>query len=75
VEAIAKRLGLSDEDVLSITKGPSATGWNAFDAALFRAADELHRDQFITDATWNVLDERYDDRRCSTQSSWWGSTR
>src|SRR5262245_12992461 len=37
-EAIAKRLGLSDEDVLGIARGPSATGWNAFDAALLRAA-------------------------------------
>lgn len=62
-EAIAKRLGLSDEDVLRIAKGPDALGWSAFDAVLIRAADELHRDQFITDATWEALDERYDDRQ------------
>ena len=30
-----------------------------FDAALLRAADELHDDSRISDATWAVLAERY----------------
>jgi alkylhydroperoxidase family enzyme len=62
-ETNAKRLGLTDEDVLRITKGPDATGWNAFDQALLRAADELHGDQFIQDATWKTLASRYNDKQ------------
>ena len=30
--------------------GPDAPGWDPFDAALVRATDELHRDDFISDA-------------------------
>jgi len=62
-ETNAKRLGLTDDDVLRITKGPKAAGWNAFDAALLQAADELHTDQFIQDATWKTLTSRYNDQQ------------
>jgi alkylhydroperoxidase family enzyme len=62
-EANARRLGLTDEDVLRITKGPKAPGWSAFDAALLLAADELHADQFIQDGTWKTLSSRYSERQ------------
>jgi 4-carboxymuconolactone decarboxylase len=52
--------GLTEDEVRRITKGPDAAGWDAFDATLLRAADELHRDAFVTDATWAALSERYD---------------
>jgi 4-carboxymuconolactone decarboxylase len=42
------------------TAGPGAD-WDAFEAALLRAADELHVDSCIGDATWAVLAGRYDD--------------
>ena len=57
----ATRAGLSDDDILRITKGPDAPGWNAFDAALLRAADELYGDQHIADSTWTALKLRYSD--------------
>jgi alkylhydroperoxidase family enzyme len=59
----ARQAGLSDEEILRVAKGPDARGWGAADAALLRAADELHRDQFITDATWNALSGRYNDHQ------------
>jgi 4-carboxymuconolactone decarboxylase len=59
----AKRAGLTDEDIIRISKGPDAAGWNAADRALLRAADELHRDQHITDATWTLLKQRYSDNQ------------
>ncbi|HQR19296.1 MAG TPA: carboxymuconolactone decarboxylase family protein [Burkholderiaceae bacterium] len=55
--------GLTDEDFRRIKEGPLASGWVPFDAALIRAADELHADAFIGDATWAILAERYDRRQ------------
>jgi alkylhydroperoxidase family enzyme len=56
---IGRASGLSDEEIVRIADGPHALGWDPFDAALLRAADELHEDQFMGDATWNALSERY----------------
>jgi 4-carboxymuconolactone decarboxylase len=56
-----KQAGITDEELTRITKGPDAAGWNAFDAALLRAADELHTSRFITDATWKTLAGRYNE--------------
>ena len=60
---VAGRAGLSKEDITRITQGPDAPGWNAADATLLRAVDELHNDQHISDATWAGLKERYDERQ------------
>jgi alkylhydroperoxidase family enzyme len=43
-----------------VGQGPDAKGWSPFDAALLRAAGELHGQAFIGDATWNALADRYD---------------
>ena len=51
----AQRAGLSDAEILRVSKGPDAPGWSASDRLWLRAADELHKDQFITDATWQGL--------------------
>ena len=58
-----KQAGLSDEEILRITKGPDAPGWSGFDATLIRAADELHGDAFITDETWQALAAKYDEKQ------------
>ena len=54
-----KGAGLTDEEIARIKEGPDAKGWSPFDAALLRAADELHADAFISDTTWAALSERY----------------
>jgi alkylhydroperoxidase family enzyme len=59
----AKRAGLSDEEILRISKGPKAAGWNRADADLLRAADELHREQFVTEPTWTALAARYNEHQ------------
>lgn len=51
----AKRAGLTDADILRVSKGADAAGWSGSDVLMLRAADELHRDHFISDATWNAL--------------------
>ncbi|MDD9937339.1 MAG: carboxymuconolactone decarboxylase family protein [Myxococcales bacterium] len=55
--------GLTEDDIERIKAGPEAEGIDPFDATLLRAADELHDDQFISDATWKALGERYDERQ------------
>jgi alkylhydroperoxidase family enzyme len=59
----AQRAGLTDDEIARIAKGPNAPGWSDFDKALLMATDELHRDQFITDATWTALARRYNERQ------------
>jgi 4-carboxymuconolactone decarboxylase len=56
---IAKSNGLTDEEIEQIKQGPNDERWSFFDAALLRAADELHADAFISDATWEILKSRY----------------
>ena len=58
---IARRCGITDEEIARVAAGPDASGWAEFDAALLRAADELHDDACLSDATWDALGERYDD--------------
>ena len=60
---LGKRVGLTDEEILRITKGPDEPGWSNFDAALVRAADELYYDAIISDATWKLLSERYNEKQ------------
>jgi 4-carboxymuconolactone decarboxylase len=54
-----KAAGLTDTEIARIKDGPDAAGWEPFDATLLRAADELHGDAFISDATWAALGKRY----------------
>ena len=47
-------------DPAMIARGPSAPGWDPFEATLLRAADELYRDITVSDATWKALAAKYD---------------
>jgi alkylhydroperoxidase family enzyme len=60
---IAGAAGVSDEEISRVVEGPDAPGWAALDAALVRAADELHRDSYIADGTWKVLAEHLNERQ------------
>ena len=56
---LALQEGLTPADLVRIARGPNADGWSAFDRLLLLAADEMHVDSFISDATWAGLSERY----------------
>jgi alkylhydroperoxidase family enzyme len=60
---IARASGVTDAEIARVLEGPEADGWEASDAALLRAADELHDDACITDATWAELAARYDEQQ------------
>ena len=60
---IGQQAGLSLEEVERVKQGPDHDAWTAHEAALLRAADELHADAFLSDETWNELAEQYDTRQ------------
>jgi 4-carboxymuconolactone decarboxylase len=55
--------GISEAEIDRVRSGAGVEGWDEFDAALLRAADELHRESEISDRTWETLASRYDDRQ------------
>jgi len=55
----AEAAGLSAEEIERVRAGPDA-GWGERERSLLQAADELHRDQSITDATWSALVAQHD---------------
>lgn len=60
---LARSVGITDEELRRIMAGPDAPGWSDWDSSLLRAADELHENALISDATWNALSERYTQRQ------------
>lgn len=59
--AIGRAVGLTDVELARIKAGPGADGWSDTDAALLRAADELHAGSSITGDTWSQLAAAYPD--------------
>ncbi len=62
--AIGLRSGLTETEISRIKKGADAPGWSVADAALLRASDELHKSQFIADATWTSLGRHFTAKQC-----------
>ncbi|MFC3711838.1 carboxymuconolactone decarboxylase family protein [Sphingoaurantiacus capsulatus] len=60
---IGKRSGLTDAEVEAIKVGEGTPDWSAADAAILAACDELHADQFISDATWARLAAHFDEKQ------------
>ena len=54
--------GLTEAEIGKIKAGADA-GWSEADAALIRAADELVKDHFVTDATWAALGRHFDEKQ------------
>ncbi len=60
---IGQAAGLTLEEVERVKEGPDHESWTSHEAALLRAADELHTDAYMSDATWRALAERYDTKQ------------
>jgi alkylhydroperoxidase family enzyme len=56
----AREAGLTDDEIARIAAGPDAPEWDPREAALLRAADELHQHQCVSDATWQQLTGYYE---------------
>ncbi|MEX0619080.1 MAG: carboxymuconolactone decarboxylase family protein [Pseudohongiellaceae bacterium] len=61
--ARALNAGMTGAEILMIAEGPEAEGWGERDRLLMWAADEMHADAFISEATWNGLRQFYSDRQ------------
>ncbi|KAA0235291.1 MAG: carboxymuconolactone decarboxylase family protein [Actinobacteria bacterium] len=53
--AIAEALGLDDEEIAAVAGGPADDRWGADEKALLEAADDLHSESSISEATWQRL--------------------
>ena len=60
---IARRNGITSEEIERVIGGSSAPGWRKRDRAIVRAMEELHFDSMITDETWADLQEFYNDKK------------
>ncbi len=62
---IAGGAGVTTEEMgrLQVADAADDPAWAPFDATLVRAADELHEDACLGDATWATLAARYDERQ------------
>ena len=56
----ARTAGVTTEEMRRVARGPTAPGWEPFEATLLQLADELFRNSSVRDATWAALDARYD---------------
>ncbi len=60
---IAKRNGITTEQIEWLIEGSSASGWSQQERAIVRAVEELHFDSMITDDTWTDLQNVYNDKK------------
>ena len=60
---LAATAGVTKDDIALIEAGPDAAGLAPLDAALLRAADELHAESCISDPTWHALASSYNERQ------------
>ena len=60
---IAKRYGVTAEEIERVTQGASAPGWSEHDRAILKAVEELLGNQMIADETWNLLARTWTERQ------------
>jgi 4-carboxymuconolactone decarboxylase len=61
---LAKRIaGISAAEIEWVMLGSTAPGWGAHDRAVLRAIEELIGNAMISDETWAVLAQTYDERQ------------
>jgi 4-carboxymuconolactone decarboxylase len=61
--AIARQVGITDAEIAAVAAGPDAPGWSPHDAALLRAADDLHTTSSLRDETWAALSKTYGEQQ------------
>jgi len=62
--AIGERAGLTAIEIEAIKVGSQAPNWSGADAALLAATDDLHKDHFVSEASWAALREHFSPTQC-----------
>jgi 4-carboxymuconolactone decarboxylase len=57
---IARDSGVTDEEIVAVTREVDEHAWSEDHRTLLVAVDELHEDQCLSDASWASLSERWD---------------
>jgi alkylhydroperoxidase family enzyme len=61
--AVGKRVaGLTSEEIDRVTAGSVAPGWSNRERSLLRAVEELHESAIISDETWRILAEFFNEK-------------
>lgn len=60
---VAKRYGISSDEIERVTQGSAAPGWSEHERAILRGVEELLGDQMISDATWDVLARSWNEKQ------------
>ncbi|SRR5581483_6467403 len=60
---IGRAAGLSDAEIEAVGRDLDEHDWDPGERLVLEAADELHRTNDLSDATWARLAERYDERQ------------
>ncbi len=60
---IAKRYGVTADEVERVTQGSTAPGWSDHDRAILKGVEELLGTQSLSDATWEVLAGTWDEKQ------------
>lgn len=58
---ISKRVGISAEEIERARLGSAAGGWSRHDEAMFRGVEELHENKAVSQETWDILAESWDE--------------
>lgn len=58
---IARRVGLTGEEIERTRQGSAAPGWSEHEAAILRGVEELIADKALSDATWETLARTWDE--------------
>ena len=58
---IARRIGISAEEIERAQVGSSVGGWSRHEWAVIKAVEELHGNTAISQETWDVLAETWDE--------------
>jgi 4-carboxymuconolactone decarboxylase len=56
----AREAGLGEDEIARVAQPIEDDSWTPAERALLRAADELHADHDVSDATWAELGEHYE---------------
>lgn len=61
---VAKRVGVTDEEIDRVRAGSSVPGWAAADKTLIQVAEDMYADHFVSDSVWAVLRSHFREEQC-----------